>query len=90
MTIAVELQSATRARDGRPFVAVRMGRESVLLEPGEAREVAHQILELATAVEYEAALVRLLKDRGQSDEYAEAFVGDVVAERRRLRNGGVN
>ncbi len=85
--IPLELQTATRARDGKPFVSLSLGVETILMDPGEARTLGNMFIDYAGLAETEAAMIRVLKstDAGAGDHDAQDFVSQVTAERAKLR-----
>lgn len=85
--IPLELQTATRARDGKPFVRLSLGAETILMDPTEARSLGGMLIDYAGLSESEAAMVRILKatDAGTGDAEAHEFISRVTAERAKLR-----
>lgn len=82
--IDLEVQTATREPDGRPFVRLVLGREAVLLEPTEARQVALMIADMAGIAETEAAILRTLQEL-QIGADPQMFITTLVEERGRVR-----
>jgi hypothetical protein len=83
--VPVEIQTATRERDGRPFVRFTLAGNAILMDLDEARSLAALILEFAAIAEQEAALVRVA---GQTDLgiAAQDLVEAVTAERKRMKS----
>ena len=88
--VPLELGTATRARDGFPFVALTVGAEKILMDPTEARTLGGMFIDYAGLAETEAAMIRVMKGEGASDSDGQDFVSLVTAERAKLRTGTVN
>ena len=88
--VPLELQTATRARDGQPFVSLSLGSERILMDPTEARTLGGMFIDYAGLAETEAATIRIMQADGASDSDAQDFVSLVTAERKKLRTETVN
>lgn len=59
-TKTLELNTATRQSDQKPFVALSIGAERVLLSPDETRAIAGKMFDFAAVAEFDAATIRVL------------------------------
>jgi hypothetical protein len=80
--IPVEIQTATRERDGKPFVKFTLGGKSVLMDVDEARSLGTLILEFAAIAEQDGLLVRASVGLGLNPQ---DLVEAVQAERKRTK-----
>lgn len=88
--VPLELQTATRARDGRPFVSLSLGSEQILMDPAEARSLGNMFIDYAGLAETEAATIRVMTAEGASEADAQGFLSLVTAERGKLRTETVH
>lgn len=90
--VPLELQTATRTADGKGFVSLSVGAETILMEPGEARNLGNLFIDYAGIAETESAIVQVIRHRrlAGSDELPDAqdFVAELTSARNRIRNAG--
>lgn len=68
--------------DGEAFVHMHWGKESGQLTPAKAREHATQMIETATAADFDAKLFKSLTTKmGLDKPTAAAFIGDLREDR---------
>lgn len=84
--VPVEIQTATRERDGKPFVKFTLGGKSVLMDVDEARSLGTLILEFAAIAEQDALLVRASVGLGIGPQ----DLVEAVQKERKLSKGRVH
>jgi hypothetical protein len=78
--INVELQSQTMLPNGDPFVSLTVGESSILMDPGECRNLGLLMIEFATGAEADAAILDALElNNGTHSDEGAAFLQKVAA-----------
>ncbi len=76
------------SKDGAPLVSLKIGDISAELSASQAEEIAEALFRAATAARYEAGMIELLAEKGESGK-AEAAVAKLrakIEQRRTARN----
>ncbi len=86
MDDTIHINSVVSARDYRPFVQLKWGKEGCQMTPDEARAHAYAILDAANAAETDAIMVGFLREKVGLKEGAD--IGVILKDFRDLREKG--
>ena len=76
MTSELITESAI-TKDGKPFIVIRWGQENGQVDTATARAMGVHFLAAADAAESDAALVKVLRERGEPDNVVVGMLSDM-------------